>query len=136
MNVEEASKYYLEKKLSGELSLGDIRKELAASSLSEAEINAVCLKISDGELDALKEKKMFAFDFLDNNYFSLFMILATGGIFVFALLRYLKLEELEAAGAEIGDADWSLPWIFMIGSVIYLIRHVFKILKRRKVKAQ
>lgn len=131
--VEEAVDHYLPKKRSGEMSLSGIRHELKENSaFSKAEINEICSAISNHELDNLGEKKLWKLDFLDNVYFSIFMILASIAIFIFSIRRYLQLKELENQGAKIEDIDFFLPFAFILASMIYFIRHVFRIVKRLK----
>lgn len=133
--VKEAVDHFLPKKRSGEMSLSDIRHELTDNSdFSEAEINSICEHISDRELESLDKKKMWKLDFLDNIYFSIFMILASIAIFIFSMRRFMQLKDLSDQGAEIDDIDYFLPSAFMLASVIYFLRHVFRIIKRSKSK--
>ena len=136
--VKEAVDFYFLKKKSGELSMTEIRKDLTANTnFSEAEINSICKNISDQELDGIGEKKMLKFDFLDNFSFSIFMILATVAIFIFSFNRFIYLCKMSELGAEINDIDFFLPAAFMLMSVIYLVRHIFKLIRkfgRKKLK--
>ena len=129
--VQDAVDHYLPKKKSGEMSMSDIRHELTENSdFSEVEINSICYRISDSEIEGLGEKKMFKFDFTDNVIFSVFMILATIAIFIWSFLRFKELREAADGGAEIADVDFFLPGAFMLVSIIYLVRHIFRIIKK------
>lgn len=133
-SVKEAVEFYLPKKRSGEMSLGDIRHELQTKGeFSEIEINSICLNISDQELAGLNEKKAFSFDFLDHIVFNIFMILASITIFIFSFFKFDKLVKLSET-YEVSEINYFVPGVFMVASTMFLIRHVAKIIKRsRKV---
>ena len=131
--VKDAVEYYLPKKQSGEMSMSDIRHELTENSaFSEVEINSICSNVSNLELDALGEKKMYRLDFLNSVYFSYFMILGSLAIFIYSIVRFMTIRKLIEDGAKVDDFSYFLPIAFMVGSIIYLVRHVTKVVKRSR----
>ncbi|MCB9225398.1 MAG: hypothetical protein R2780_00295 [Crocinitomicaceae bacterium] len=130
--VKEAVDHYLPKKMNDEMSLGEIRHELQKKGdFSEVEINSICLNISDHELASLGEKKAFSFEFLNHTIFSYFMILASIAIFVFSYWRFNNLTKLSAI-TEVSDADFFVPIVFIIASSLFLVRHLIRVIKRKR----
>lgn len=119
------------------MSISAIRRELTESSrFSATEIDTICASVSSRELESLGEKKNFSPTFLSSIYFSFFMILATIGIFIYSFFRFRELRTLAERGQEVADVDFFLPAAFMLTSIIYLVRHIFTVIKKLKSKNQ
>lgn len=132
MTLQEAINKYLPKKVSGELSLGEIREELSALSIfTDPEIDEICAEISDQELFGLGKKREIGLGFLDNNIFSFVMLLISGAIFVVYYYQYQDIQKHLAKGYEVDDMQRYVPIIFMAAAVAFFVRHIIKIIKRR-----
>jgi hypothetical protein len=129
---QEAIEFYLPKKKSGSMSLGDIRFELKENTgFTEEEISNICTSISDQELAELNKSKSFSFNVLNSIYFNIFMIMASIAIFIYSFLQFDALVRLSDT-TEIAKVDYLIPIGFMVMSIIYLFRHFIQIIKRKR----
>ncbi|MBD3636109.1 MAG: hypothetical protein HUJ25_02110 [Crocinitomicaceae bacterium] len=132
--VQEAIDHYLPKKKSGEMSLADIREEIKSRhNFREEQIQYICSEISELELKELQSKKQTGSgNILGSVYFSYFMIVACVAIFIISYLRFDKLKTYADQGIEIDDVQYFLPAAFMLGAIIYLVRHIIRIVRFKK----
>lgn len=131
--IAEAVQYYYPKKKNGELSLGEIREALIAEGKYPAEdIHTICKTISERELNAVETSKNKRLDFLHGIYFSIFMLLASIAIFMYAFNRYDQLRTAVNAGAEVDQFQQLLPVGFMILAAMFFVRHLLRLIKQLK----
>lgn len=126
---EEAVEYYLPKKISGELSMSEIRSEL--KRFSDEEIQEICREISDREFEDMNKEKKPLFSFMNHISFSYILVFGNLGVIISCCfyLYYIYAEEPE----------YSLqiaPYLFIGGAVTLTGKHWIRIKKYKQARAR
>ncbi|MEX1001702.1 MAG: hypothetical protein WDZ35_06265 [Crocinitomicaceae bacterium] len=131
MDLDKVVAHYLPKKIANELSLGDIRKELAEKGYTKDEISDICSTLSDRELAAINSTSQQSGGFLNHPTFSYLMILISLVIFVISLQKLLVVIELRQE-VEVPLQYYLWPIFFIIGSLFFSVKHFLKLKSRKK----
>ena len=127
-DVNEAIRYYRQRKATSELSIHEIRKELENSgNFNAAEVSKICRTISDDEMSELKAESGNPLDLFNNIFFTLLLIPLFGYL---SYVAYVGLEELWARQA-VGEVDFKIvAWRYFImgGALFFLIRNCVRVI--------
>ena len=121
----EAVAKYLPKKLSGEMSLAEIKSDLKKEGFEPDEIREISREISDRELAQVQSSKSVA-NYLNGRGFSYVMIVISLGILgysVYQLWQFIQLSETHIVPVHF----YFLLGIFIVTALIFLIKHILKL---------
>ena len=123
----EAIAKYLPKKLSGEMSLAEIKVALSEEGYDQGEISEISREISDRELETVRSSKSVA-SYLNHRGFSYLMIVISLGIIAYSsyqMWNFIQLSETYIVPLYF----YLLPSIFVVAAVFFLIKHLRKLLR-------
>jgi hypothetical protein len=130
--VDEAFDHYFPLKKSGELSLKDIREELEKKRrFSDEEISAICIQISDHEMNELYTQKNSFFKIFEHIGFAYFNAILMVGIIGYCIY-FIYWTYNQDLVVEVPSSLKIYPLVFIGGALTFFFRNYMRIRRHRR----
>lgn len=115
-------------------SISELRTELKASgNFSDDEVSEICRAYSDADLNQLNQNSKSILSYFDSIYIAYALCILFAILSVIAIFAILELRELQVV-AEVPNSMLIWRYFLLAGSVLFLIRNLYRVVNHFKSK--